>query len=56
MMEQFLEGAFRAAFKIPTGKYYLTDAGYANTPWRLTPYRGVRYHLHEWSKSGSRYV
>jgi DDE superfamily endonuclease len=51
-----LEGAFRAGFKIPTGKYYLADADYANTPWCLTPYPGVRYHLHEWSKSGSRYI
>jgi len=29
------------------GKYYLADAGYANTKHYLTPYRGVRYHLRE---------
>jgi hypothetical protein len=31
------------------GKYYLVDAGYANTTNFLAPYRGVRYHLREWS-------
>jgi hypothetical protein len=37
---------------LPTfqGKYYLGDAGYALTYNTLTPYRGVRYHLKEWSK------
>lgn len=29
------------------GKYYLVDAGYANAPGFLAPYRGVRYHLSE---------
>ncbi len=51
-----LEGAFEAGFQVPVGKYYLADVGYGNTPWCLTPYRGVRYHLHEWSKSNSRYI
>ena len=49
-----LEAAFDAGFKVPTGKYYLTDAGYALTPWCITPYRGVRYHLHEWDKANLR--
>lgn len=35
-------------------KYYLGDAGYALTPYCLTPYRGVRYHLKEWGRSGER--
>jgi hypothetical protein len=35
-------------FKIPSGKYYLADAGYPNTDALLSPYRGVRYHLKEW--------
>ena len=30
------------------GKYYLVDAGYANTRDFLAPFRGVRYHLKEW--------
>ncbi|KAJ4807876.1 nuclease [Rhynchospora pubera] len=34
---------------IPRGRYYLADAGYALTPSFITPYRGVRYHLKEYS-------
>lgn len=30
---------------IPSGKYLLADAGYHNTDFALTPYRGVCYHL-----------
>lgn len=33
--------------KIPEGKYYLADAGYATRKGILPPYRGVRYHLQE---------
>jgi hypothetical protein len=36
-------------FKIPEGKYYLGDAGYGNRNGILSPYRGVRYHLKEFS-------
>lgn len=35
------------SFRIPQGKYYLADAGYANAGGLLTPYRRVRYHLRE---------
>ncbi|KAJ4768702.1 nuclease [Rhynchospora pubera] len=35
--------------KIPQGRYYLADVGYALTPSFITPYRGVRYHLKEYS-------
>jgi hypothetical protein len=48
--------AFDAGFKVPAGKYYLADAGYALSPWCLTPYRGVRYHLKEWNKTNLRYL
>ncbi|KHN15618.1 Putative nuclease HARBI1, partial [Glycine soja] len=34
--------------EIPTGKYFLVDAGYTNGPRFLTPYRGTRYHLNGW--------
>ncbi|KAL5576292.1 hypothetical protein UlMin_017991 [Ulmus minor] len=34
---------------IPKGKYYLVDAGYMLRSGLLTPYRGVRYHLKEYS-------
>ncbi|XP_028805159.1 uncharacterized protein LOC114760071 [Neltuma alba] len=38
------------SLKIPEGKYYLVDAGFMLTRGLLTPYRGVRYHLKEYSK------
>ncbi|KAJ3696437.1 hypothetical protein LUZ61_000142 [Rhynchospora tenuis] len=31
--------------RVPHGKYYLVDAGYANTPQFLAPYRRVSYHM-----------
>ena len=31
------------------GKFYLVDAGYACRPGFLSPYRGTRYHLNEYS-------
>nr|XP_048321746.1 protein ALP1-like [Ziziphus jujuba var. spinosa] len=34
--------------KVPTGYYYLVDAGYTNGEGFLAPYRGTRYHLSEW--------
>ncbi|KAL6660182.1 hypothetical protein ACP70R_002304 [Stipagrostis hirtigluma subsp. patula] len=40
-----------AGLKIPEGKFYLADAGYAARPGILPPYRGVRYHLNEFSGS-----
>ena len=51
-----LEAAFDAGFSVPSGKYFLGDAGFGLTPWCMTPYRGVRYHLREWSKSDERYL
>ncbi|XP_040930267.1 putative nuclease HARBI1 isoform X1 [Gossypium hirsutum] len=38
--------------KIPEGKYYLADAGYGIRNGYITPYRGVRYHLKEFSAQG----
>nr|KAJ0202150.1 hypothetical protein LSAT_V11C600330720 [Lactuca sativa] len=32
------------------GTYYLCDAGYTNGEGFLTPYRGQRYHLNDWSR------
>jgi DDE superfamily endonuclease len=34
-------------FNTPKGRYWLGDAGYANSEFVMTPYRGVRYHLKE---------
>ena len=33
--------------------FYLGDAGYGLTRWRLTPFRGVRYHLKEWNAAAA---
>ncbi|GAV56836.1 LOW QUALITY PROTEIN: DDE_4 domain-containing protein, partial [Cephalotus follicularis] len=37
----------------PTGKFYLGDVGYGVRPGIISPYRGVRYHLNEFSKERS---
>jgi hypothetical protein len=42
--------------KIQPGKYYLADAGFPLASALLIPYRGVRYHLAEWSSADLRYV
>ncbi|XP_034601156.1 protein ALP1-like [Setaria viridis] len=34
--------------RVPPGKFYLVDAGYACRPGFLPPYRGTRYHLKEY--------
>jgi DDE superfamily endonuclease len=34
-------------FHTPKGRYWLGDAGYSNSEYIMTPYRGVRYHLKE---------
>ncbi|XP_062080617.1 uncharacterized protein LOC133785388 [Humulus lupulus] len=33
----------------PQGKYYLVDSGYTNMPGLLSPYRGERYHLGQYT-------
>ncbi|XP_019415865.1 PREDICTED: putative nuclease HARBI1 [Lupinus angustifolius] len=38
--------------KIPEGKFYIGDAGFMLKRTLLTPYRGVRYHLKEYSARG----
>ncbi len=35
-------------FRIPPGKFYLADAGFALSKGLLVSYRGERYHLNEW--------
>ncbi|KAF4030639.1 DDE superfamily endonuclease [Phytophthora infestans] len=39
---------------VPDHFYVLADAGYGLSKKVLTPYRGVRYHLKEWSKASGR--
>ncbi|MFQ6663134.1 hypothetical protein Gotur_030769, partial [Gossypium turneri] len=38
--------------RISEGKYYLADAGYGIRIGCITPYRGVRYHLKEFTAKG----
>jgi hypothetical protein len=49
-----LQDALQNNFYVPEGKFYLVDAGYANTPNFITPYRNVRYHLQEQGRSRQR--
>lgn len=42
-----LQDALDHGFNVPPGNFYLVDAGYANTPQFIAPYRGTRYHLQE---------
>lgn len=37
-------------FNIPTGKYYLADAGFGACDKLLVPYHNVCYHLAEWGR------
>ena len=49
------DDACRTDFEIPSGTYYLGDAGFPLCDVLLVPYRGVQYHLKEWVQSGQRY-
>ena len=50
------EDARAADFIVPNGRYYLGDAGYANSTSLLVPYRSTRYHLKEWGQGRHRYA
>ncbi|KAL8547944.1 hypothetical protein ACS0TY_007300 [Phlomoides rotata] len=39
----------RDAINRTSGNYYLCDNGYPNCEGFLTPYKGIRYHLSEWT-------
>ncbi|KAK0582069.1 hypothetical protein LWI29_021163 [Acer saccharum] len=39
----------RNGLKIPQGKYFLAECGFANQRQFLAPYRGVRYHLQDFA-------
>lgn len=49
---RIFEDARKTGFAIPEGQYYLGDAGFPTCKDMLVPYRGTRYHLNEWQKSG----
>ncbi|WVZ93119.1 hypothetical protein U9M48_039125 [Paspalum notatum var. saurae] len=40
--------------RVPEGKYYLADAGYATRRGFLPPFRQTRYHLREWRGNRAR--
>jgi hypothetical protein len=42
--------------RIPPGRRYLADAGFAMCDTLFIPYRGVRYHLAEWGRVNQRQV
>jgi hypothetical protein len=50
------ENAQASDFWIPPDRYYLGDAGYANSDAVMVPYRGMHYHLKEWGSAKNRYV
>ena len=56
MDSQVWEAALDCGFNIPNGYYYLADAGYPGDPRVMLPYRGIRYHLAEWSRASQKYV
>ncbi|KAM0857750.1 hypothetical protein ACQ4PT_048294 [Festuca glaucescens] len=45
-----LRSALLKGFRVPDGKFYLVDGGYANTRFFLAPDRGVQYHLKEFGR------
>ncbi|KAH9094495.1 hypothetical protein LEN26_018303, partial [Aphanomyces euteiches] len=49
-----LEDAYEYSFERQSDRYYLGDAGYALSPFVLTPYRGVRYHLKEFKEGNKK--
>ncbi|XP_039118748.1 putative nuclease HARBI1 [Dioscorea cayenensis subsp. rotundata] len=51
---RILQHSIKQGFEVPRGKYYLVDAGYANTLNFIAPYKGVRYHLQEQGRAQSR--
>lgn len=52
---RIFDNARRTDFPVAPGTYYLGDAGFPLCDALLVPYRGVRYHLKEWSQSGQRW-
>ncbi|KAI9906535.1 hypothetical protein PsorP6_004473 [Peronosclerospora sorghi] len=45
-----LQDSRTKGFIVPSGKYFLGDAGYGISNTVLTPYRGVEYNLKEWGR------
>jgi hypothetical protein len=49
-----LQDSLNHEFQVPHSKFYLVDAGYANIPQFLAPYRGTRYHIQEQGRAHQR--
>ncbi|CAN6464155.1 unnamed protein product [Victoria cruziana] len=43
-------------YRVLYKKYYLADEGYPNIRGLLTPYRGYRYHISEFSTASTRHM
>ena len=54
MDNQVWEVALECGLNIPGSHYFLADAGYADDPRLLLPYRGIRYHLAEWNQASQK--
>ena len=54
---QVMDAALKVGLDIPEGYYYLGDAGYPLSSDKvLPPYRGVQYHLAEWTGADQKLV
>ena len=53
--EKVFADALQRGYTIQEGKYDLADAGFALTPYMITPYRQTRYHLKEFLQGTKRY-
>jgi len=51
---RIFEYACQKDLRLPCGYYFLADAGFPTCDMLVTPYRGVRYHLKEWSCGNQR--
>jgi hypothetical protein len=49
-----LQDALDHGLVVPPGKFFLVDAGYANTTQFLAPYRGTTYHLQEQGRANQK--
>ncbi|KAK2658517.1 hypothetical protein Ddye_005050 [Dipteronia dyeriana] len=45
--------SMRNGLKVPQGKYFVADCGFANRRQFLAPYRGVCYHLQDFAGNGN---
>ena len=52
---QVYEDACQKGLNVPTGKYFLADAGYPLCLELLIPFHNIRYHLAEWGSVRLRY-